>query len=100
MAAAMTNDRLVDLLQAAASLLAEAGEVGPARRLREFAICAAQAVDNEERQDVVHGVLSLYGGIGSFQDLVLQDERGVRPEQQSLDRLRGLIFQAARDELR
>lgn len=100
MAAEMTGDSLVDLLRAAAKLLAEAGEARPAQHLYELAARASGASDDEARQEVVRDVLALYGGMGSFQDLVLQDERGVRPEQPALDRLRAQLFEVARDELR
>ena len=41
-----------------------------------------------DRQSVIRQMLRLYGGMGSFNDLVLQDSHGVLPENNELDRLR------------
>jgi hypothetical protein len=38
--------------------------------------------------------------MGSFQDLVLKDSDGVRPEQDEFDRLRDRLFEEARAALR
>jgi len=56
--------------------------------------------DRAREQAVIREILSLYGGMGSFQDLVLQDAHGVRPEQDEFDRLRHRLFEEARAALR
>jgi hypothetical protein len=56
--------------------------------------------DRAREQAVIRQILSLYGGMGSFQDLVLQDSNGVRPEQDEFDRLRHRVFQEAWAALR
>jgi hypothetical protein len=55
--------------------------------------------DHAREQAVIRQILSLYGGMGSFQDLVLQDSDGVRPEQSEFDRLRDRLFEEARAAL-
>ncbi|QRP49053.1 hypothetical protein [Amycolatopsis sp. FDAARGOS 1241] len=44
--------------------------------------------DAAARQRIIREMLRLYGGMNSFNDLVLQDSRGARPENAELDRLR------------
>ena len=44
-------------------------------------------------------VLQFYRGLGSFNDVVLQDRDGVRPEQFEFDRLRDRLFELSRDLL-
>jgi hypothetical protein len=56
--------------------------------------------DHAREQTVIRQILSLYGGMGSFQDLVLQDSNGVRPEQDEFDRLRHRLFEEAWAALR
>lgn len=64
-----------------------------AQRLR-----AASAA--ETHHEVVKDVLSIYAGIERFDDLVLQDAAGVRPEDRELDRLRRSIYEAATEAVR
>jgi hypothetical protein len=56
--------------------------------------------DRAREQAVIRQILALYGGMGSFQDLVLQDSDGMRPEQDEFDRLRHRLFEEARAALR
>jgi hypothetical protein len=56
--------------------------------------------DGAREQVVIRQILSLYAGMGSFQDLVLQDSNGVRPEQDEFDRARQRLFEEARAALR
>ena len=56
--------------------------------------------DRAREQAVIREILALYGGMGSFQDLVLQDSDGMRPEQDEFDRLRHRLFEEARAALR
>ena len=83
-------------LQRTADLLRGAGEPRWADGLARLgARCRT-----DRPRDVVGDVLGLYAGMGSFSDLVLQDEAGVRPEQQELDRRRDAVFELARRALR
>lgn len=60
----------------------------------------ASSGDDVGRQGLVREILGLFGGMGSFQDMVLQDASGVLPQQDEFDRLRTELFQQARRELR
>jgi hypothetical protein len=55
--------------------------------------------DPVARQRVVRDGLRLFSGMGSFQDLVLQDERGMRSENDELEVLRASLFEALKDRL-
>ncbi len=82
-------------LERTAELLRRAGEPRWADGLDGLgARCRA-----DRPRDVVGDVLGLHAGMGSFSDLVLQDEAGVRPEQAELDRRRDAIFELARSAL-
>jgi hypothetical protein len=47
----------------------------------------------EERSMVGRKLLSLYGGMGSFNDVVLQNRLGVSPDNDELDSLRSTLYQ-------
>lgn len=52
-------------------------------------------------QYAVRDILGLYGGMGSFADLILQTPQGAAlPEQREFYALQNQLFEAARDELR
>ncbi|WP_376771292.1 DUF6966 domain-containing protein [Rhizomonospora bruguierae] len=72
------------------------------RILERIASDLRYAGEDEERQrSVIREILTLYqGGMGSFQDYVLQDSSGVRPEHQRFDDLRRRLFVAAVEKLR
>ena len=48
---------------------------------------------------MLRGILHNYGGMGSFNDVVLQNSSGVLPEQRQLDQLRLELYQQAVGEL-
>lgn len=101
MAAQIVFDRLLELLKSLALLLSNTGEARWSEMLSSIrSDLSASRGDPDREQAAVRDILSLYGGMGSFQDLVLQDSRGVRPEQQEFDQLRNLLFEGARAALR
>lgn len=53
----------------------------------------------EERAEQVRQVLLLFGGMGSFNDFVLQNADGVKPGNPALDVLRSQLFAAATEAL-
>ena len=87
MAAALEPDPLVRLLVTISELLETADEARWGRRLRQLAATAGQE-GSPSRRSFVSEVLALFGGMGSFNDLVLQNRHGVLPQQRELDRLR------------
>jgi len=95
----MSEASLALVLQAIADLLLDSGEARIALRLRMLATQSLDARDIDEQREVARRVLALYGGMGSFQDLVLQDDDGVRAEQAVFDRLRKRLFETARASL-
>ncbi|HVB44806.1 MAG TPA: hypothetical protein VNF47_19170 [Streptosporangiaceae bacterium] len=101
MAAEIAFSRLLRLLEDLADLLSVAGQEAWSRRLETIRSTLNEAPgDYHREQAAVRGILSLYGGMGSFQDLVLQDARGVRPEHEEFDQLRDQLFEEARAALR
>lgn len=56
--------------------------------------------DRRRRQDVLREIGKLYtAGMGGIQDLVLQDEHGVKPEQDTFGVILHLIFVQMQNEL-
>ena len=96
----MTKARLESLLLAVAELLERVEETRPASTFRRLSAQLKEATDSEGRRDVARSIVAMYGGMGSFQDLVLQNAHGVLPEQADFDSLRRAIFVEARRELR
>jgi hypothetical protein len=94
------DDPLLDALVETADLLTDGEELRWATRLSALANDLESAGSGPARQDVIRAVMALYGGMGSFSDLVLQDMSGALPEQQRFDRRRSELFELARDELR
>jgi hypothetical protein len=92
--------RLAGLLEELADLLTRFEEGATARGLRRLAIEATSASSDVDQRAVVLRVVALYSGMGSMQDLVLQNSIGVRPEQVELDALRSELFDEARRRLR
>jgi hypothetical protein len=80
-------------------LLVSVGEAPWAALMERLLSAVREANGAEERRAIAGRVLQLYGGMGSFNDLVLQDAHGVRPEQDEFGRLRSLLFEAARDSI-
>jgi hypothetical protein len=97
----MTQADLLGLLRSILAILTRANEVRwiPAIEQR-IAVLTSIGPATAEYQDAVRNTLQLYGGMGSFQDLVLQNEKGVIPEQSELFRLRNDLFTALQAELR
>ncbi|MCF6472898.1 hypothetical protein FAF44_31570 [Nonomuraea sp. MG754425] len=105
MAASLEQDRLRNVLLALIELLESLGEphAGHAEGLRRLDRMVEEARDRDSPellQDAVRTILSLYGGMGSFQDLILQNAQGVLPEQDRFQELQDRLFQAAWEELR
>lgn len=98
-APALSPDQLVDVLDRLAQLLDRAREPRWAQSMSQLKDAAMATSGTPERQDVVRRILAFYGGMGSFNDVVLQNERGVMPEQGEFDELRSQLFEVARDEL-
>jgi hypothetical protein len=99
-ASQVDGDELSELALKLASLLAQAKEPRWSSRLSAIADAFNASRDSHaQRKNVIRETLSLYGGMGSFQDLVLQDSRGVRPEQRDFDMYRHQLFELARAEL-
>lgn len=104
MASEMTNSALIELIGSLLTLLAEAGEDYWSRKLQlirdELSDIHANQEMDRRSQDIVREILSLFGGMGSLQDLVLQNPRGVMQEQLKFDHLRDRLFDEARNALR
>lgn len=88
------NERVVPLLQEIQELVEACGQARWAGLFAHLAGDATAAGTESERRDVLHRIGQLFGGMGSFNDLVLQDRQGVRPEQQRLDALRTDLYEA------
>jgi hypothetical protein len=85
----VTVERIVSILESAGSSWADSiAKVGAA---------VAASTSPEELTSNVKLLLSMYGGMGSFNDVVLQSRAGVSPDQPELDRLRSLLYQQARE---
>lgn len=96
----MTSEDRSGLLIAIADLLTQAGEARVAQVFGNLAEDVQAARDTESSREVLRRALALYsGGMGSFQDLVLQNASGVLPEQAELDTLRRALFEEARRDL-
>lgn len=94
-------------------MAAEVGSVRVRRILREMSALAAatpsegsvsehladlalrlEQTDGASRVAVLRDILALYrGGMGSFQDLILQDRNGVLPEHVPFDQLRRQLYE-------
>lgn len=96
--AELRPDPLVGLLSRISEILESVGEPQWARQLRGLA-AAAGAEDPSAQRALAADVLALFKGMGSFNDIVLQNKRGVLPEQGEFDRLRSELFEAARGQL-
>lgn len=97
----MTRRDVLGLLRSILALLTMANETRwmPAIEQRIAAFSAIHP-ESTEYQDALRDALKLFGGMGSFQDLVLQNEKGVTPDQPELSKLRHELFVALRAELR
>jgi hypothetical protein len=96
----VTRQAIVQLLDSIVTLLTAVGESRWAGVIdqRRSSLRAAEP-GTHEYQAAVRSGLRLFGGMGSFQDLVLQDRSGVLPEQPELGRLKQELFTALQDEL-
>jgi uncharacterized protein DUF6966 len=93
----VSQNALEMALDACALFLAHEGEFEWSRALERLKNqCVATGTD----QSSIRDVLRLFGGMGSFSDLVLQ-KNGKMPvhENAQLDKLRTAIFEAARSML-
>jgi alkylation response protein AidB-like acyl-CoA dehydrogenase len=99
--AELDHGGLLEVLSDLAVLLSAANQSGYSRGISSIHDALRDAHgDRAREQAIVRRILSLNGGMGSFQDLVLQDPDGVRPEQDEFDRLRHRLFEGARAALR
>ena len=89
------------LLERLVTLLAAANELSW-RSTMEALLAEMQGThDDVQYQHVLRRILRLYrGGMGSFEDLVLQADGCVLPEQPEFDIARESLFHAAREQLR
>ncbi|WP_319463207.1 hypothetical protein [Micromonospora sp. RTP1Z1] len=94
------TDRLHNLLLEVAQLL-RADWPDWSRGLATFGQRLMEAgTDRDARQRVVRDALGLYRqGMGGFQDIVLQRDGSVLPEQRQLGRLRSLLFEELQGQL-
>lgn len=101
MTAEIAHHGLLEVLSDLVLLLSDANQIRYARGISSVhdALRDAQG-DRAREQAVIREILSLYGGMGSLQDLVLQDSNGVRSEQDEFDRLRHRLFEETRAALR
>lgn len=88
------NERVVPLLLEIRELVEACGQARWAGLFAHLAEDAAAAGTESEGREVLQRIGQLFGGMGSFNDLVLQDRQGVRPEQQRLDALRTALYEA------
>ena len=96
----MTRQTILRLFDSILVLLQDANEPAwiPAIEQR-IATFTAVEPGTADYQDAIRDALNLFGGMGSFQDIVLQDQSGVLRQQQELGRLRHELFAAIREEL-
>ncbi|MDO3701885.1 hypothetical protein Q3W71_09345 [Micromonospora sp. C28SCA-DRY-2] len=94
------TDRLHDLLLEVAHVL-RVDEPEWSSALARFGRRLVEAgADRDGRQRVVRDILGLYRqGMGGFQDIVLQRDGAVLPEQRQLDRLRSMLFEELQGQL-
>lgn len=97
----MRRTELLGLLRSIVAILTRANETRwiPVIEKRITAFNGVHS-DTTKYQEAVRETLRLYSGMGSFQDLVLQNEKGVLPEQGDLAKLRHDLFMVLRAELR
>ncbi len=91
------NEQVVPLLREIQELVAACGQERWASMFAHLAEDAAEATAGTGQREVLQRIGELYGGMGSFNDLVLQDRQGVRPEQRRLDTLRTDLYRAVTD---
>jgi len=92
----MNANRIPEILNALGRLLEQVNEADWARA------CKQLATDYErDPQTARRSILALYGGMGSFNDLVVYDEAGrvLVDENESLDKLRSMLHEECRREI-
>lgn len=100
MATSMTQRDIVRVLQSIVSILNSSGDTRWLSAIeRQVSRFRAAQPGTDEYRDAVRDALRMFGGMGSFQDLVLQNATGVLPEQRELDRAGHDLFAALRSEL-
>ena len=96
----MSESEVEQLLDESRRLLERAGEpqwAAALARLESGLVAAPRGAP--ARSALLHRVLQMYGGMGSFRDLVLQSEGIVRAEQAEFSSLRDRLFAAALAEV-
>lgn len=71
-----------------------------AKTLAALAAGMTDARNEVELQRALRHLLSIYGGMGSFNDLVLQSSAGVSPDNEALDELRSTLYSLASEMVR
>jgi hypothetical protein len=99
-AAAVRSTAIEKTLLQLATLLESVGELRRAETPRSLASEISEAGADDEYQAAVRKVVRLFGGMGSFQDVILQTRQGVRPEQAEFERLLDRLFQETKQEVR
>jgi hypothetical protein len=96
----MNRERIIDVLGAILAVLRSASELRWTRAIEGHLAAVEGAVpETSGYQEAMRAILALFGGMGSFQDLVLQDATGVLPEQTELASLRHHLFELCREDL-
>lgn len=90
------EDRLAELVSGIRELAESVGETGVAASMRSLAADLERSTSESQRQAVSRRVLSLYGGPGSFHDVVLQNREGVLPEHKTFAELRSALYDEAK----
>jgi hypothetical protein len=94
------SDTLRQLLISITAVLNDTNQHCWANVTRELASSLTCAHGEIERRQVVRRITTLFnGGMGSFNDLILQDAHGVLPSQSIFSNLRNQLFQEVRNEL-
>ncbi|MFI0423880.1 DUF6966 domain-containing protein [Spongiactinospora sp. 9N601] len=94
------GEPIADALDRMSALLKGTSEPGLARELTGLAAAVRVfRADSDERQALIRKILRMYGGMGSLQDVVLQNTAGVLPQNMEFDRLRRALFALARSGL-
>ncbi len=102
MATTLSDDlkRVSTLLEAIAALIRSSGQLHWTRSFTTLEKQAEALSSREEASHLASTILGMYGGMGSFNDLVLFNGSVVDAEaNRRLDRLRKELFEAARSIL-
>lgn len=98
----MASSNITRHLEGMSHLLEAANEQGWAASLRRLQLqIETSATSPSDYQRALRDVLKLFGGMGSFSDLVLyRDGVPLQAENDRLSQLRSMLFEAARNDLK